>query len=567
MGCAPRHAKARKTWYEIKSGALLVSPQTLIRLFVILTYGLLCLTACRLILSRLTPAAQRLAILMLLAQIIVIAVSIEFRAEWGLDDCLWDLNRDWNIPSVVASTQLALVAGAALLAASFARAHTAWLRLYLVAIGLAFLFMARDEYAALHEAILGWERYYALLGAAIVIATLLLARRAPPGARIWHLCLLAGLALSAIGGIGIEQLRPQLRGPVCDALGALRLDGCLLTFQYEETLECGGMWLVLLAMLGHFSDIASSADSRARRLLYFMPALWILWLISDPSIHRQFLVRPNAVLFEAGVELREFRVEIGDGEVALELDASARRSEGARLGYSAHLVDQARGNSGAGRDARWCCQQSASGDTLFFRQRLEVDYPPDAPANRALWIVLTVWRDADGEFEGLRVLAGELQLLSETQLVLGELVIPAPSAPSSTSPLAAFDNGFALSAADIPARALPGETLPVAFTWRSDRPGGEDLTQFLHFAREESGAQWGYDQPPLGQRLPTRLWYSGLAESETWPVPLPADLAPGRYAIYTGLYRARDLQRIAASDAAGQPWRDARVLLGHFRVD
>ena len=546
---------------------MLVSPQTLIRIFIVLVYGLLGLTACRLILPRLAPAAKRLAILMLLAQIIVIAVSIEFRAEWGIDEWLWDLNRDWNIPSVVASTQLALVAGAAILSAWLARGQSIWLRLYLVAIGLAFLFMARDEYAALHETFSGWERYYALLGGAIVIATLLLARLSPPSARIWHFCLLAGLALSAIGGIGIEQLRPQLRGPVCDALGGLRLDGCLLTFQYEETLEFAGMWLALLSALGHFSALPAGADSRARRLLYAMPVLWILWLMGDPAIHRQFLVRPQSVLFESAVELRAFRVENRDGAIALELDSSARRGDHARLGYSVHLVDQVRGDSVAGRDARWCCQQGASGNLQFSNQKLAVEVPPEAPVNRALWIVLTVWRETDGEFEGLKVLAGELQMLSETQLVLGELVIPAASTPSSSSPLAVFDNGFTLSAADLPASALLGEPLSVSFSWRSDRAGREDLTQFLHFAREESGARWGHDQPPLGQRLPTRLWYSGLADSETWQVTLPAELAPGRYAVSTGLYRARDLKRIAASDAAGHAWRDARVLLGNLRID
>lgn len=546
---------------------MLVSPQSLIRLFVVLLYGLLCLTACRLIWPRLAPGARVMAILMLLAQIIVIAVAVEFRSEWGLDHWLWDLNQDWNIPAVVASTQLALVAGVAILTAWLARAQSPWLRLYLVAIGLAFLFMARDEYAALHETFLGWERYYALLGAAIVIATLLLARHAPPSARIWHLCLLAGLALSAIGGIGIEQLRPQLRGPVCDALAGLRLDGCLLTFQYEETLEFAGMWLVLLSMLGHFSALPVRVDSRARRLLYVMPLAWVLWLINDPASHRQFLVRPQFILFKSNVELRQFRVDKSDRAVVLELEASARRGEEARLGYSLHLVDQVRGASVAGRDARWCCLQAESGDRQFFRQRLEIDFPTDAPVNRALWVVLTLWRESDSEFEGLPVLAGELQLLSETQLVLGELVIPAATAPSASSPLAVFDNGFTLSAADIPARAHSGETLPVSFTWRSDSAGGEDLTQFLHFTREDSGAQWGYDQPPLGQRLPTRLWYSGLAEGETWLVPLPAVLAPGRYAVSTGLYRGRDLKRIAASDAAGQPWRDARVLLGQLRVD
>ena len=545
---------------------MLVSPQVLIRLFVILLYGLLGLFAYRLIMPRLTPTTRRLAILMLLAQVIVIAISVEFRAEWGLDDWLWDLNQDWNIPSVVASTQLALVAGVAFLTTWLAKAQTLWQRLYLIAIGLLFLLMARDEYAAIHEAFLGWERYYAGLGGAVVIATLLVASRSPRTVRIWHVCLLAGLALSATGGIGIEQLRPQLQGPVCDNLVWLRLDGCLLTFQYEETLEFAGMWLALLGMLGHFSDLASGAHSRARRFLYVMPVLWILWLIGDPFIHRQFLIQPDSVLFESGVELLDFRIARQQKAVIVELDASARRGDHAQLGYSVHLVDQVRGGSVAGRDAHWCCQQGAMGDKLLFHQRIAVDFPSEAPVNRALWIVLTVWRESDGEFESQRALAGDLYQLDETQLVLGELVIPAEATPSPSMPLAVFDNGFILEGVDMPESARAGVVLSVSFSWRSDEPGQEDLTQYLHFVREENGEWWGYDQPPLGQRLPTRLWYRGLAEAETWQAPLPEDLAPGRYAVFTGLYRAADLRRIPASDAAGQPWRDARVLLGDLTL-
>lgn len=540
-------------------------PDTLIRVFILSLYILLAVFYYRLITPRLSRTARRLAILMLLAQLFVITIAIEFRAEWGLDDWLWDLNRDWNIPSVVASTQLALIAGVAFITAWLAKAQVG-LRWYLAAIGLVFLFMARDEYAAFHEAFLGWERYYAGLGGALVVATLLAARRSPRSARIWHLCLLAGLALSALGGIGIEQLRPQLQGPICDDLGWLRLDGCLQTYQYEETLEFAGMWLVLLGILGHFSGFASGASSRARRLLYVVPILWILWLMNEPFIHRQFLVRPDSIVFESGVELLHTSVDKRSRSLHVELDASARRGDHAELGYSVHLVDQVRGGSVAGRDAHWCCQQSALGDALRFRQRIEVTIPPEAPVNRALWIVLTLWREIDGEYERQSVLAGDLQLLDETQLVLGEMAIHSESFPPSSIPLARFDNGFALSAADLPERAQAGEILPILFSWRSDEAGRENLTQFLHFVHEESGAWWGFDQPPLGARLPTRLWYSGLADSETWQAPLPEDLEPGQYAVYTGLYRAVDLRRITASDAAGQPWRDARILLGTVSI-
>ena len=548
----------------MQGSALLVSPQTLIRIFIILLYALLSLFSYRLLIPRLAPAARRLATSMLIAQILVIVVSVEFRARWGLDEWLWDLNQDWNIPSIVASTQLALVGGIALLTAWLSKTLPSWQRLYLIAIGLVFLFLARDEYVAFHEAFLGWERYYAALGGAIVITTLFVAIRSPRPAWTWHFCLLAGLALSAAGGLGIEQLRPQLQGPVCGNLGWLRLEGCLLTYEYEETLEFAGIWLVLVGMLGHWSCLGSRP--LVRRLLYFLPVLWILLLINDPFIHRQFLVKPDSVTFESGAELLDFRVESGASAVLLELEASARPGDHVGFGYSVHLVDQVGGQSVAGRDAHWCCQQSAPGDALIFQQRLEIPIPPEAPVNRALWIVLTVWRERDGEFLRQSVLSGDLRLLDDTQVVLGELVIPALSAASSSLPLAAFDNGFALESAALPELALTGETLSIEFSWRSRESSNEDFAQFLHFVHEGSGEWWGYDQLPLGPRLPTRLWYSGLADSEAWQIPLPADLAPGPYQVFTGLYRMSNLERVPASDTGGEAWRDGRVLLGSLSI-
>ena len=109
--------------------------------------------------------------------------------------------------------------------------------------------------------------------------------------------------------------------------------------------------------------------------------------------------------------------------------------------------------------------------------------------------------------------------------------------------------------------------LNLQFDWRSDENGLEDYVQFLHFVREASGAWWGFDQQPLGPRLPTRLWYPGLAGSETWLVPLQADLAPGSYAVYTGLYRLRDLERIPVTDADAVPWPENRVALGTLVIE
>ena len=119
----------------------------------------------------------------------------------------------------------------------------------------------------------------------------------------------------------------------------------------------------------------------------------------------------------------------------------------------------------------------------------------------------------------------------------------------------------------MPERAQPGNPLPIAFAWRADERGTDDYTQFLHFMHEGSGEWLVYDQQPLGPRLPTRLWYAGLSDSETWLVPLPADLAPGAYEAYTGLYRSSDKERVPARDANGNLFQDARVPIGVLIVD
>ena len=119
----------------------------------------------------------------------------------------------------------------------------------------------------------------------------------------------------------------------------------------------------------------------------------------------------------------------------------------------------------------------------------------------------------------------------------------------------------------MPKRALPGETLSIPIVWHSKGESDVDYIQFLHFEHQESGEWWVYDQFPLGPRLPTRLWYTGLDDSETWQLLLPADLAPGEYGVYTGLYLANDQERVPARDADGKRFQDALVPIGTLIVD
>ena len=554
----------------MESDELFVTVGTFNRLLLLLLYlpiGLICFWR---LFPRLSPTAKRLAMLMLVAQVLAIVISLEIQSSSAFERWLWRLNREWNIPATLASTQLALVGSVALTTAWIANRQTAWRRLYLIAIGSIFLILALDEYQMFHEDIGNWRLYYAALGLVVVASTVVIAARSPRRTRIWYVLFLVGLAASALGAFVFDDVRHI---DICDSWGMLLLDGCLKFPIFEEYLELSGIFLVLVAMLGQFSEVPLRPSRCLEGTLYVLPALWILLLFQTTAIipiARQVYAQPAAVEFKSDVHLHGFRLERGKRDLKLHLYLSPRSWDFNGLGYSIHVVDQVSGDTIVSRDRYADVQLEfvlGPGYVPVYRQWMKLDFPRQAPVNRALWIVLTLWYKQDEEFVSLAVISSDHRMLNETQVILGEFVLPLVSAAATSVPLAAFDNGIALVAAELPASTNAGETLTIPITWSSDLAGVEDHVQFLHLGHAESGAWWGYDQQPLGARLPTRLWYDGLVDTENWQVPLPADLQRGLYTVSTGLYRTRDQERVPARDTDGSFFRDALVPLGSLRIE
>ena len=549
-------------------GLLMVDPVTLHRIFLLLLYLPVCLITFRWLFPRLSSVSRQLATILLAAQLCVILVSLELQPSSSFEFWLWHLDREWNIPSTLASLQLALAGATAVAAASLATQRRAPYRLYLLAIGLLFLFLARDEYANLHEMVPHWERYYAALGAILVVTTLALAWRSPRQHWRWHGCFLAGLAMSGIGAVAFETERQ-----ICGNWGILQVNPCLDMYTIEEPLEFVGIWLVFVALLGHFSAVSPAPSRRIRLALFAWPLIWLLLLFQSGAIlpiTSQAVAKPAAVDFESGMRLRAYRIEGGSDDLAIHLFLSSRAWDDGTYGYSIHLIDQASGRSVSSQDTflhRRLEFLLSPGYLPVYRQWSMLTIPPDANRNRALWIALTLWREQGGEYLSQPVIASDHRRLSDTQVILDEFALQAESRQRSTSPIAVFENGFALEHVDMPAQVIAGQTMDVTFSWYSSVEETTDLAQFLHFVHDDSAAQWGHDQQPLGPRLPTRLWYSGLSASETWHIPLLADLSSGEYQVYTGLYRISDQERVPASDAQGAPFVDARVPLGRLVVE
>ena len=235
-----------------------ISTSELIRISVVLFYVPIVFISYWRLIPRLSPSAKLLAGGMLAAQIFVIVASLGIQATPDFDKWLWDFHEEWNIPATLASAQLAVVGGVGLVSAWLARGRPALLRVYLVAVGLVFLFLALDEFLALHEFVPDWETRYIALGATVVVATILVALRSPRRAWLWHFCLLTGLAISVTGALVLNAL------PIpCGSMGFLRFDGCLEFFFLEESFELLGIWLALVAIAGpHFRCRTNARASR-----------------------------------------------------------------------------------------------------------------------------------------------------------------------------------------------------------------------------------------------------------------------------------------------------------------
>ena len=547
---------------------LLASPKTLNYFFGSLLYAPACLIAFRLLFPRLTADAKRLALFTLVAQIAVIVVSLEARPNSAIEEWLWDIDKEWNIPAAIASTLVALIGYVALLALWASRAVPRRQRLWLAAIGSVFLILGLEEFLDTKYSNLDWPLYYAAVGLVLACATIAVARRAPRRQRLWYAGLFYGLALMAIGVFLIDELPLN-----CGMFAFLKMDGCLNYQTVEEVFELLGSWLAFVAMLGLFSDAVPRPKTNYRWFLFGFPALWLLLmtLLSPISSFRFSLeAEPAAVEFESGARLYGYEAD-RKGQPIAGYFYFSESMIAAETGYSVHLVDQVSGASIASQN-RWASREHAfflSGKSYLrvYYQLLRVLMPPDAPPNRALWVVLTLWRKEGESFIPLRILSSDHRLLDDTQVVLGELVLRAESEASTTETVAIFDKAFRLGAVNVPERVDAGDVLPITFRWSADADGTVDYAQFLHFVHEESGAQWGYDQHPLGARLPTRLWYKNLSDSETWQVPLPGDLAPGKYAVFTGLYQTSNQARLPASDPEGVPHTDGRAPLGFLSAE
>ncbi|MBN1639648.1 MAG: DUF2723 domain-containing protein [Anaerolineae bacterium] len=117
----------------------------------------------------------------------------------------------------------------------------------------------------------------------------------------------------------------------------------------------------------------------------------------------------------------------------------------------------------------------------------------------------------------------------------------------------------------------PGERLRVVLEWEALQPVQENYKVFVQLL--DMGLQiraQGDDKAPLRGSAPTLLWFPrwrrGMRLADSYELDLPGDLAPGRYALVTGMYGFTTFRRVQTVTAGGDLEGDW-ITLGHLRVD
>ena len=118
------------------------------------------------------------------------------------------------------------------------------------------------------------------------------------------------------------------------------------------------------------------------------------------------------------------------------------------------------------------------------------------------------------------------------------------------------------------ASVTPGATITTTLMLEAVGQPATDYAAFVHLLAADGSRVAGFDQAPAGDRFPTSFWRNGDRIVTDFPLLLPADLPPGEYALWSGLYEVASAGalRLPVTDAGSLTGGDGQVLLGSVRV-
>lgn len=127
-----------------------------------------------------------------------------------------------------------------------------------------------------------------------------------------------------------------------------------------------------------------------------------------------------------------------------------------------------------------------------------------------------------------------------------------------------FDGRITFHGYNLPAESVsPGEAIPLTLTWQAQTAIDTDYKIFVQLRDAAHNTLVSADHQPYLGYLPTSSWPAGAVVRYTIWLELPADLPPGEYPVYVGLYHPATGERLTIiGDTSGEN----AVMLGPLAV-
>lgn len=524
----------------------------------------------------LTPFARKLLLALAGLEIALAMLHVVFTyqpksfASW-----FFNLNLEYTAGAVISAAQYTAVVLVALINALRTPSLKVLQRGFWVLLAAVFAWLAADEFLSLHEEVMTWRSAYAIGGAAAVSAVAAAYWLWFRGQRVLFVPLLVGLVMMGTSGVLLDAITNDhvlVVGGVemrwllwfsCDGIIPIPCSEMNALGFIEEYFELAGATIVLASLVTYSDLMQGEGGLRAvKRAAAAAAVLWAalfasyMWIA--PALSLALDANPAQVdylggrLSLAGYRLPDRPLQPGETlPVTLYFRANAPLQDDYRLAvrvtprYSEEVLDQMDFQLG-----EWQYPSSAWIAGIAVRNRASLHIPADVQTPRSYWLIAQVW----SENEEVSIVANDRQQLTPNTVVLAELPILSNGAAGEPHTAAAyrFAAGMALTGYTLPASSAPGATLAVDFWWETDSKIEQELNQYVHLFNEQGEFVWGYDQAPFGAEVfPTVAWPAGMHEAAHWEIALPADLAPGSYSVYTGLYSLPDIAPQAVTDTQG----------------
>jgi hypothetical protein len=155
---------------------------------------------------------------------------------------------------------------------------------------------------------------------------------------------------------------------------------------------------------------------------------------------------------------------------------------------------------------------------------------------------------------------------SGPQIGLGALAVTVPyrqfTAPPTGRVLGADLGPITLYGLTLPADSQAGGSLPLTLVWRADETPTASYHVFVHMHGPDGALAAQSDGVPADWTRRTPGWLRGEFVADARLLPLPAELAPGPYELFAGLYDPATGARLTTP-----AFPDGRIRLGTLQVN